>query len=288
MPKTCSKDRSTSVVGSAGVVLTGGSTRWIRCWSRSLNGSAKCTKQPALSRSILSIAVRLRSAITFDLTGTEFTRNRPLTTPTGDIDAYRGYNSSKRRFFYGLKVHMVTTAEGAPVEVSLTPGSYSDTKHLRSFVLDFPEGSVLYGDKAYNEYFTEDILAEACDIELLPHRKKNSKRSVPAYVEYVQQIYRKKIETGFSGLSRLLPKSIHAVTDRDVEYAECRDKSSDGRSPHHTSRPGDNVLPLSYLARPSAGCYLFATATPEGLRPVPYNAAQIWMGPSVGDSAHGE
>ena len=112
---------------------------------------------------------------------------------------------------------MVTTAEGAPVEVSLTPGSYSDTKHLRSFELDFPEGSVLYGDKAYNEYFTEDILAEACDIELLPHRKKNSKRSVPAYVEYVQQVYRKKIETGFSGLSRLLPKSIHAVTDRGFE-----------------------------------------------------------------------
>lgn len=43
---------------------------------------------------------------------------------------------------------MVTTAEGNPVEVSLTPGSYSDTKHLRSFELDFPEGSVLYGDKA--------------------------------------------------------------------------------------------------------------------------------------------
>ena len=67
---------------------------------------------------------------------------------------------------------------------------------------------MLYGDKAYNESFTEDILAEACDIKLLPHRKKNSKRSVPPYVEYVQQLYRKKIETGFSGMSRLLPKSI--------------------------------------------------------------------------------
>jgi hypothetical protein len=136
---------------------------------------------------------------------------------TATDDAYRGYNSSKRRYFYGLKVHMVTTAEGDPVEVSLTPGSYSDTKHLRSFELDFPEGAVLYGDKAYNEYFTEDLLADACSIELLPHRKKNSTRSVPAYVEYVQQVYRKKIETGLSGLSRLLPKSIHAVTDRGFE-----------------------------------------------------------------------
>jgi len=35
-------------------------------------------------------------------------------TATGG--AYREYNSSKRRYFYGLKVHMVTTAEGSPVE----------------------------------------------------------------------------------------------------------------------------------------------------------------------------
>ena len=62
-------------------------------------------------------------------------------TATGDV--YRGFNSSKREYFYGLKIHMVTTAEGYPVEVSLTPGSYSDTKHLRTFELDFPEGSVL-------------------------------------------------------------------------------------------------------------------------------------------------
>ncbi|MCS4116228.1 hypothetical protein GGQ07_003199 [Salinibacter ruber] len=88
---------------------------------------------------------------------------------------------------------MVTTAEGNPVEVSLVPGSYSDTGHLRTFELDLPEGSVLYDDKASGEYFTEDLLADACSTGLLPHRKKNSTRSVPAYVEYVQQVYRKKI-----------------------------------------------------------------------------------------------
>ncbi|MCS3629072.1 hypothetical protein GGP53_002980 [Salinibacter ruber] len=88
---------------------------------------------------------------------------------------------------------MVTTAEGNPVEVSPAPGSYSDTKHLRTFELDLPEGSVLYGDKASGEHFTEDLLADACSTGLLPHRKKNSTRSVPAYVEYVQQVYRKKI-----------------------------------------------------------------------------------------------
>ena len=52
------------------------------------------------------------------------------------------------------------------------------------------------GTKPVGGYFTEDLLAEACNIELLPHRKKNSKRSVPAYVEYLQQVYRKKISGG--------------------------------------------------------------------------------------------
>jgi len=46
---------------------------------------------------------------------------------TATKDAFRGYNSSKRRFFYGLKIHALMTADGIPVEVSLTPGSYSDT-----------------------------------------------------------------------------------------------------------------------------------------------------------------
>jgi hypothetical protein len=40
---------------------------------------------------------------------------------------------------------------------------------------------------------------------------------VPAYVEYLQQVYRKRIETGFSLLKRLLPESIHAVTARGFE-----------------------------------------------------------------------
>lgn len=136
---------------------------------------------------------------------------------TATTDAFRGYTHSKRRFFYGLKLHAITTAEGAFVEVSLTPGSYSDTKQLRQLHVDLPEGATLYADKAYNEYFTEDVLAEAANVTLSPQRKKNSTRAVPAYVEYLQQIYRKRIETAFSRLSQLLPASIHAVTARGFE-----------------------------------------------------------------------
>ena len=132
-------------------------------------------------------------------------------------DAYRGYTASKRRFFYGLKIHVLVTKEGLPVEAFLTPGSYSDTAEMKNFAFDLPAGSTVYGDKAYNEYLSEDLLQEASKITLLPLRKKNSRRGVAACVEYVQRYYRKRVETVGSQIERLLPKSIHATSSEGFE-----------------------------------------------------------------------
>ena len=38
-------------------------------------------------------------------------------------ETYRGYQASKRRYFYGLKIHLMVTSAGQPVECVLTPGS---------------------------------------------------------------------------------------------------------------------------------------------------------------------
>ena len=101
--------------------------------------------------------------------------------PSGQTkDAYRGYIASKRRFFYGLKLHLLVTQEGRPVEAFLTPGSHSDTAELKRFAFDVPKGATVYGDKAYNEYLSEDLLGEGAGVTLLPLRKKNSKRGVAA------------------------------------------------------------------------------------------------------------
>jgi hypothetical protein len=132
-------------------------------------------------------------------------------------DAFRGYIASKRRYFYGLKVFLMTTSDGHPVEVFFTPGSASDTAQLKHFAFDLAEEATVYADKAFNEYFTEDLLAEASKIELLPLRKKDSKRAVPAYVEYVQHYYRKAVETAVSVIEQQVPKSIHAVTAAGFE-----------------------------------------------------------------------
>jgi hypothetical protein len=62
--------------------------------------------------------------------------------------AYRGYIASKQRYVYGLKVPLMVTQKGQPVECFLTPGSYSDVRALKTFAFDVPEGSHIYADKA--------------------------------------------------------------------------------------------------------------------------------------------
>jgi hypothetical protein len=83
---------------------------------------------------------------------------------------------------------------------------------LKTFRLDIPEGSHIYADKAYDDYAMEDLLLEASHIRPYPIRKKNSKRTLPPYIAYVQHYYRKRIETVGSLIERMLPKTIHAVT----------------------------------------------------------------------------
>jgi Transposase DDE domain len=132
-------------------------------------------------------------------------------------EEYRGYMAGKKRYFYGLKVHLLVTKDGQPVECVLTPGSYSDGRMLKTFQFDVPEGSQVYADKAYNDYVMEDVLREASHIHLYPIRKKSSTRTLPPSIAYVQPDYRTRIETVGSLIERMLPKTIHAVTAAGFE-----------------------------------------------------------------------
>jgi len=131
-------------------------------------------------------------------------------------EQWRGNQSSKRRFFYGLKLHLLITPGGQPVEFFLSPGSYSDTNGLKVFFFDLPAGSKVTGDKAYTDYVIADVMKEA-GVRLSPLRKKNSTRPVPPWVHYLMSSYRKMVETTGRLIERLLPKHIHAVTPRGFE-----------------------------------------------------------------------
>ena len=131
-------------------------------------------------------------------------------------EAFRGYIASKKRYFYGLRIHILVTEQGEPVEFFLEPGAFSDTSALGLYNFDVPEHSFITGDKAYNDYTIEEVMREA-GVELIPLRKKNSLRPVPAYMTYFQACIRKIVETTGSLIERLLPKSLHAVTAQGFE-----------------------------------------------------------------------
>ena len=132
-------------------------------------------------------------------------------------EQFRGYLPSKKRYFYGLKVHLLVTKAGQPVEFFLTHGGFGDVDALKYYSFDLPDGSIIYADRAYNDYEIEDLLKEVEHIQLVPMRKKNSKRVLSPYVSFVQHYYRKRIETAGSLIEQRLPKSIHAVTPEGFE-----------------------------------------------------------------------
>lgn len=129
-----------------------------------------------------------------------------------DNEAYRGKNTSKREYFYGFKVQVITTANGVPVEYFICAGSYHDITAFQSMNIDLPPGSELYADSAYTDYELEDYYKELEQIHLLVVRKSNSKRPDHPAVQYLKKIMRKRIETTFSEITAFFPRKIHAVT----------------------------------------------------------------------------
>jgi hypothetical protein len=131
-----------------------------------------------------------------------------------DKEAHRGYCASKRRYFYGLKVHLLITGSGQPVEFVFTPGSTADLNGLKGLPLDLPAGAKVHGDRAYTDYLEEDLLLEAGGIILQSQRKANAKRRMAPWVEALARPVRQRVESTFSQVEALLPRHIHAVTDR--------------------------------------------------------------------------
>ena len=87
---------------------------------------------------------------------------------------------------------------------------------FKELSLDLPEGSIVRADEAYTDYDYEDLLKEV-GLHLKAQRKKNSKRPMPAWEEFLGKPIRRYIETLFSRPRSSFPKGIHAVTPRGVE-----------------------------------------------------------------------
>lgn len=125
---------------------------------------------------------------------------------------YHGYIASKKQFFCGLKVHMLTSLKGSPVQFLVLPGSVSDLKGLFEMEFELPRGSLILGDKAYASKEVEKYLSEVEGVYLITQKKKNHKKQYAPIVSTVISSMRNQIETTFSKIKRLMPPSIIART----------------------------------------------------------------------------
>jgi hypothetical protein len=130
---------------------------------------------------------------------------------------YRGYTASKREYFYGLKLHVVTAGDGTVVEFEFTPGSWSDLRGLGQLPLDLPEGAELFLDKAYNDYSLEDVVREASGVLMRPVRKKNCKLADYTFEENARRReMRRPVEGHLANLNSLFPKRLHATSPQGL------------------------------------------------------------------------
>lgn len=127
-------------------------------------------------------------------------------------EQWTGKQSSMRRYFYGVKVQLIATQKGIPVEFCFVPGSEHDALALKKLPIELPQGSELFADAAYTNYEIEDLLMETENISLKVSRKSNAKRQDHPATIGVKECRRKIIETTFSQIKGLFLKNIHAVT----------------------------------------------------------------------------
>jgi hypothetical protein len=131
-------------------------------------------------------------------------------------ESYRGYIASKRRYFYGLRLHLLITATGQPVEFFLVPGSSNDAACLDLYDFDLPRPARIVADKAFTLYEIEDVLAPAA-IEFATIRKSNSKRPVPPWEAFLRSSQRHLVESVGARFNARLPKHIHATSQLAFE-----------------------------------------------------------------------
>ena len=138
-----------------------------------------------------------------------------LNPPDRTDGAFRGYQGSKRRCFYGLRIRAVVNEHGRPVEVYLTQGRHSDTGESKNVAVDLPEE--LGRLRRQGLHRRRDRGRARRGRRGAARRRPDPTRPRPAWQTDVLQHSRETLETAVGETETLLPTSIPAVTGRGVE-----------------------------------------------------------------------
>ncbi len=76
--------------------------------------------------------------------------------------------------FYGFKVHVITTAQGIPIQYLVTAGIVHDNTAFQGMDVELPAGSDLYGDAAYINQEMKELLLDFEGVTLKAATKKLS------------------------------------------------------------------------------------------------------------------
>jgi hypothetical protein len=126
---------------------------------------------------------------------------------------YMGYSAVRKDHFFGIRVHMLVTKNGEPVEFIIEPGAIGDITVAHSFKFNLPKRSIIHADKGYTDYDFEDYMELQRQLDFRPRRKKNAKRKDNGMCTKIRKI----IETSFSSIISNFSRKIHAVTARGFE-----------------------------------------------------------------------
>lgn len=119
-----------------------------------------------------------------------------------EICSYR-YCASKKKRYYGFKLHAMTTLEGFVTNITITPSNTNDQEALWESSPHNPKPIVL-GDKGY---IGDDLARELeylGEMKLLALKRSNSKAPYPKQLRNWISKHRRRIETSFSQLTEQL------------------------------------------------------------------------------------
>lgn len=136
-----------------------------------------------------------------DSTPIECARSRE-TVKRSDLAGYAqyGYCASHSRYFWGLRLHLISTLHGLPIAAALT-GAKADERHVLWDMLDDPDlarphRQTLIADKNYYGHDFETTLTEAGLDLLRPTRKGERRRTGSHFFKPLRQIIESVFNTG--------------------------------------------------------------------------------------------
>jgi IS5 family transposase len=130
----------------------------------------------------------------------EFGRAKFCRTFKGEGADY-GHCPSKKKTYFGYKLHALCTVNGYITDFFLTPASVDDRVAVRDLVEEYERYLKLIGDKGYTGVDFAQNLWEQKGILMISLKKNNAKNPDPKPIRQTVFKVRRRIETSFSQLS---------------------------------------------------------------------------------------